>query len=288
MADYSTVAAARTRASLRWNYSRGNIWPGPAPVPPIEPIEESTLAAIRRSLRAEPGPVPETTPSRPPRVFGNARHLQGNIIGLDTTVCISWPTPQIPYEISDIVLSAECEDAGPAPVSCGLTLHPTQDDLTGVATQPLETQVFPTSPPPLGPTAFLLFINTPGQSAVTYSPHAPVDAPTPFLTAYYAGLAPLNGRLSIGITLREVSIENIIIRPLIIAPQVLTRSLTAAPLPAGRPASTPRGLKISVLQAGRPIYSRDIAWASADVELKKQFLNAQLSGVYPPTLQPIW
>jgi hypothetical protein len=76
--------------------------------------------------------------------------------------------------------------------------------------------------------------------------------------------------------------------PVILSPQVFSRGITTAPLPAPKGPALPKGLRVSVLQAGQPIYSRDIAWASADPEIKKQFLNAQLTGKYPPTLQPIW
>jgi hypothetical protein len=174
------------------------------------------------------------------------------------------------------------------PVAVALSIHPTSEDLNLTVAVPQESPVFPTGNPLLPGPPYLLELPLTGSNSVRYSPRIPVDAPTNFLTACLQNSAVATLDVTVGITIQQMSIERLIIRPLIIAPQVLTRSITAAPLPAGRPASTPRGLKVSVLQAGRPIYSRDIAWASADVELKKEFLNAQLSGVYPPTLQPIW
>lgn len=202
--------------------------------------------------------------------------------------CISWPTPQTPYMISQVVVTA-ASDLGPGmPIALALSIHPTPDDRTNILAVPAESPVFPTGNPLIPGPPYLLQIPLTGSGMASYSPRIPVDAPTPFLTACLQNSNVPTLDVTVGITIQEISVDRLIIRPLIIAPQVLTRSITAAPLPAGRPASTPRGLKISVMVANRPIYSRDIAWASADVELKKQFLNAQLSGVYPPTLQPIW
>lgn len=288
MATYVKEALQRTRAQVRWNYSRGNIWPGPAPIPPVEPLTETTMAALKKSLRAEPAPLPETPTQRPPEVQGPSRQFNGGLTMGVNPFCISWPTQQSPYMISQVVVTAASDLAPGMPIALALSLHPTNDDRTGVLAVPAESAVFPTGYALAAGPPYLLQIPLTGSGMASYSPRIPVDAPAAFLTACFQNSAVATLDVTVGITIQEISVERLIIRPLIIAPQVLTRSLTAAPLPAGRPASTPKGLKVSVLQAGRPIYSRDIAWASADVELKKQFLNAQLSGVYPPTLQPIW
>lgn len=288
MATYVAEALQRTRSQVRWNYTRGNIWPGPGPPEPLAEIPEATLAALKRSLRAEPAPVPETPRQQPPTPEGPSRHFQGGVTMGIGPFCISWPTPQTPYLITDVVVTAAVDLTPGMPVAVALSIHPTSEDLNLTVAVPQESPVFPTGNPLLPGPPYLLELPLTGSNSVRYSPRIPVDAPTNFLTACLQNSAVATLDVTVGITIQQMSIERLIIRPLIIAPQVLTRSITAAPLPAGRPASTPRGLKVSVLQAGRPIYSRDIAWASADVELKKEFLNAQLSGVYPPTLQPIW
>lgn len=288
MATYVREALQRTREQVRWNFARGSIWPGPAPVLPIAPLTEVTMAALRKSLRAEPTPVQDTPRQQPPTIEGPARYFSGAVTMGINPYCLSWPTPQTPYMITEVVLSAASDLGAGMPIALALSIHPTSADQSNVLAVPIESPVLPSSLSVASPLPYVLEIPLTGNGSLSIHPHIPVDAPQAFLTACLQNSVVATLDVSIAITIQQIAIERLIIRPLIVAPQVLTRSLTTAPLPAGRPASTPRGLKVSVLQAGTPIYSRDIAWASADVELKKQFLNAQLSGVYPPTLQPIW
>jgi hypothetical protein len=288
MATYVREALQRTRAQVRWNYSRANIWPGPGPPQPMPEIPEATLAALKRSLRIEPRPVPETPTPMPPTIEGPAQAFTGAVTMGVAPFCLSWATSQTPYMISEISLTAAVDLTPAMPVILGVSLHVTPDDRSGVLAVPAESPVFPSRFSAVSLIPYALELPLTGSNSITFSPRTPVDRPADYLTACFQNSAIGTLDCSITIVTQQMSVERLIIRPLIIAPQVLTRSLTAAPLPAGRPASTPRGLKISVMVANRPIYSRDIAWASADLELKKQFLNAQLSGVYPPTLQPIW
>lgn len=288
MATYNPAATALTRAALRWNYSRGNIWPGPAPVPPIEPLTETTMVALKKSLRAEPQPVPAEAPARQPTVYGPSRHLQTQLGVAAGFICASWPTSQTPYEIAAMSVTGALPAPVAGPHTVSIYLYATPDDRTGAPAQPTEPLLFPNAGLPGGLAASVLHVGAGNANSTFLTPHIAVERPDAFLTAWMDPAVGAFLVVSLGITLTEIDVQRIVVRPLIIAPQVLTRSITAAPLPAGRAASLPRGLKVSVLQAGRPIYSRDIAWASADPEIKKQFLNAQLSGVYPPTLEPIW
>jgi len=288
MATYSPSAVARTRAALRWNLTRGNIWPGPTEAPPDPDVAPATLAALRRTLRTSADPIPMDAPPRPPQVSGPSRHCQVQLSVAAGYNCASWPTPQTPFEIASISVSSAIPAAVPGAHSVNLYLYATGDDRTGAPGQPTEPMLFPSTGQPGGRAATVLEVGAGNANSVFLTPHIPVERPDNFLTAWMDPAAAAFLTVGLGITLTEIGVQRLIVRPLIMQPQVLTRSLTAAPLPPGKGSTLPRGLRVSVLQAGQTMYSREIAWASADVELKKQFLNAQLSGNYPPTLQPIW
>ena len=288
MATYVAEALQRTRSQVRWNYSRGNIWPGPAPVPPIEPLTETTMAALKKSLKAEPAPLSLTPPpKRSPTEFRGAHRTFNfplvTVAGVGNAVTIVTELISLPMIVRRILLSVSMVTELEAEVLVSTCLS----QVPSVAECRASRQIWPDP----GGCGYLDSVFAVAAGAPFAVPMDTVISTVPFriaCTIVNTLAGPYTG--NINVTVQDLDPEDlrVISVPVILTQQVFTRSMGTAPLSAPKGPALPKGLKVSVLQAGRPIYSRDIAWAAADPEIKKQFLNAQLSGVYPPTLQPIW
>jgi len=310
MATYVPDALARTRMASRWNFTRANIWAGPVAPPPMEPTPETTLEALKRSLARALGPAdpledpysdalrrarlsePHAIPTEPPprkvpTDFKGAVHTFNfplvTVAGVGNAVTVVTQVFSLPMIVRRVLISCSMTTEFQAEllVSTALSLNPT------VAEVRAAQQIWPDPACP----GYLDSVFAVAAGAPFAVPLDTVISTIPFriaCTLVNTLAGPYTAEICVTAQDFDPQDLRVISVPVIMTPQVFTRSVSTAPLPKPKGAALPRGLKVSVLQAGQPIYSRDIAWACADPELKRQFLNAQLTGQYPPTLQPIW
>jgi len=285
---YDPARIAQARAAVRWNYTLGSLRPAPVAPPPLEPMDETTLAALTRSLGTAPGPVPTTSrPRRPPPPVSSGRPiafaLAAQLAGIGGAVRTT-NTYRFPVILRTVSWSLRLTYNGANRFNLVWGNNPglSGTDFVGIMGKLFDDQ---------HEDGYLLeAASLDSSTTLTLNPNLIIpEAGMRFMVALQnAVAAPADFYFTGILEVLDPEFALSAFQPVILPAQVLTRTLYTAPLPAPKASTLPRGLHVTVLEAGRPMYSRDIAWASADVEMKKLFLNAQLSGIYPPTIQPIW
>lgn len=281
---------AASRA-LHYNFVRGTLVPPPPLDGPLPDISDELYASLRRTLGREPAALPESYPSPPPpqpigtgRPYGFSMGAQLAGAGTVTRTTNTLRYPCIIRQVSfslllpfnngnrfNFVWGSNPMISGTEFANIigrlfddqhedGYTLQAASSD-AGITINLNPNQIVPE-----GNIRYMVGMLNAAAGAASF---------------YFTGI------------LEELDpdLQLTAFTPTILAPQVLVRSLQVAPLPPAPRAMTPtvpRGLRVKVTRAGGTLYSRDIAWLSADLELKRQFLNAQLSGKPSPNLEPIW
>jgi len=306
----------RAANAVRWNYTRGQIWPGPAPRPEVEPLDETTLRALRRSLAAalgppdpledpteaalrrsrlsEPRPVPETPPPKPsPTEFKGAlrtyTHMCTTIGGAGNSTALCTELITLPSIVRRVLITTEATAQNQADIviSTCLSVNPSEAEIRNGQI------IYPDPSSGLGGAG----IHNVAAGSTFAFPIDKVITQVPFrLVTYIENIDAGPHRVHTEITTQDLDPENvrIISVPVILQPQVFSRSLMTAPLPRGNPQApqlrpvTPRALRIKVMQDRLTIYSRDVAWPAVAPEIRNRYYQAQMSGKPDPCIEPIW
>lgn len=285
---YNPDAIRRIREQVLWNFTRGNILPPGFVQQQEEDTTPEKLAALKRSVKGEPAPQPPPEPRK-------------MSLGQRLTQAINWSFAggeqrralgdfRTPIMLEHVTLTVQYNAAAPATlVGIGLYYYPTAGATPTapvIYSDPSTTQI---AINPYYPGSYVAQLdNSSLNLQLLELPLMQVIPHTESTVAMHC-LFSAAAACDIGaiIHYREISEMPEIITSYT-PTATLRRSMSVAPLPPPKGPAIPRGVTITVLQGGRAIYSRQVAWPSLDTELKKEFLNYQLSGNYPPTMQPIW
>lgn len=286
---YDPARIAAARAAVRWNYTLGSLRPAPVAPQLLEPTTETTLDALRRSLKADLVPLPiSPPPKRSPTEFRGANRTYSfdliTFAGIGNSGAQVTEIFTLPGIVRRILISTDLttEALGELIITTALSVNPDEAEIRA------GPQIFPD--PRSGVPAGGIFAVASGAPFAV--PLDYVLSSPPFrLAAYLENIDAGPHRAAVSVTLQDLDPEDIriISVPAILQQQVYGRALRAAPLPPPRGPAMPRAVRILVQLGVQPGFYRDVSFRDLAPELKRLAIDPVTSQwVGTRTLEAIW